>query len=65
MDHRIYWQAEIVETNFVFPTLHRVRYVFVYFFFVSPLSCIYKDLTTVYTNENWFVILLSRVDFGA
>ena len=27
-------------------------------------SSIYRDLTTVYTNDNWFVILLSRVYFG-
>ena len=24
----------------------------------------YRDLTTVYTNVNWFVILLSLVHFG-
>ena len=27
-------------------------------------NSIYMDLTTVYTNENWFVILLSCVYFG-
>ena len=25
---------------------------------------IYKDLAMVYTNDNWFVILLSHVHFG-
>ena len=27
-------------------------------------SSIYRDLTTVYKNDNWFVILLSVVYFG-
>ena len=27
-------------------------------------TSIYRDLTTVYTNENWFVILLSRIYFS-
>ena len=28
------------------------------------MSVIYRDLATTYTNENWFVILLSCVYFG-
>ena len=32
--------------------------------YVSYKSDLNKDLAMVYTNENWFVILLSRVYFG-
>ena len=33
-------------------------------YFHAQWYTIYRDLTTVYTNENWFVILLSHVYFG-
>ena len=35
---KIHTCAEIVETTFVFPTLHCIRVIFVYIFFVSPRS---------------------------
>ena len=33
-------------------------------FDIVNIELLHRDLTTVYTNENWFVILLSRVYFG-
>ena len=31
---------------------------------LNPVLNIFRDLTTVYTNKNWFEIFLSRVYFG-
>ena len=53
-NHRIYWHRFNIQQSNYDLQLNTIWHG----------SSIYRDLTTVYTNENWFIILLSCVHFG-